>query len=78
MFWFCYCSFSPNCCNDRDAEIQFKVTAVAPRHVFYLVIGITCKIFKIPGLKACWASFMSSWQEKFLTVGSILKVYIGT
>lgn len=72
---FCYCFFSPNCCN-RDAEISFKVTAVAPRYVFYLVMGITCKIFEIPGLKAYWASFMSSWKEKFLIVGSILKVYI--
>lgn len=78
MFWFCGYFFPPNCCNNGDAEIHFKVTAVAPRHVFYLVIGITCKILEIPSLKACWASFFSSWEEKFLIVGSILKICIDT
>lgn len=37
--------FSPNCCNNRDAEVNLKITAVAPRHVCYLVMGMTCKIF---------------------------------
>lgn len=58
-------SFPPNCCNNRNAEINFKVTAVAPTYVFYLVMGITCKFFSIPGLKAFLAAFMSSWQESF-------------
>ena len=52
MFSFYYCFFSLNCCNNGDAEIYVKVTAVAPRHVLYLVMGISCNIFEIPSLKA--------------------------
>lgn len=35
----------PNSCNNRGAEISLKITAVAPRHVCCLVMGMSCKIF---------------------------------